>query len=464
MPLKSIKSLPTIHYEPSPHTTPDVMRQEGHELYCKHKDHESGFMKSQNPFMPTPVLVPTQISSLKAMFEIDAKGFVYHEWPESFQAMLGTSVITLNGKQHSDIRKILNPLFLRDEALKKRFEVINNCTKQLIDRFCVKTTDNEYVHVWHEAKQWAFDIILGVMFGHDILNKDKTDKIMDHFTNWSAGLMDTNINNLNKPDTILGNAMIHRRLILQELETLIIESVAKYNSKTLDTKCTLYKLLDTVQIIQNEQNLNGDDKALKMTVSELADNILILINAGHDTTASSCSNVVYSLDQFQENEMIQILQSDFRMNEYKLNDYDYIMNHKELDYFVKEVMRYSGVVPGLGSRVLTKDCVVNNYEIEKGNKIFFDIYNTAKNEEIFERPMEFNPLRFENDAGREKYWFPFGLGRKKCLGWKMANLELKLFTAIFCTQCKFELDPERLNKAFSAFSFFDVYGKFYALV
>jgi len=233
----------------------------------------------------------------------------------------------------------------------------------------------------------------------------------------------------------------------------------------------MFKLLNAVNIIHNGKKIKIDHEQndaagvkVELTMEEVADNLTLLVSAGHDTTASSCCNIAYCLQKYGDNEFVQQLKHDLQLldAQNELFEFDMISNHEALDYFVKEVFRCYPTVTFLQKRFVN-DCVINGYTVEKGNTMMVNWNMMNQCDEMFEDPLVFDPLRWAQNPISKKEYYPFGLGSKKCVGWKLAYLELKVLTAMFCTQCDYELDPQRAEKGINLLNFMDVHGKFASL-
>ena len=68
----------------------------------------------------------------------------------------------------------------------------------------------------------------------------------------------------------------------------------------------------------------------------------------------------------------------------------------------------------------------------------------------------------QDGAGPSTYGYTsFGKGAKMCLGWRLALLEIKLMAALFATEVRMDIDDERMEKAQSAFDFYQIFARFY---
>ena len=135
------------------------------------------------------------------------------------------------------------------------------------------------------------------------------------------GGMDLDITHLDNPDTLLGQGILSRQILLNDIENMINKCMDLYNENKLDRKSIIYQMIDG-KIFED--------------MVEFKDNILVLTFAGFDTTASTICNLLYCLDQFGDNQFILDLKDELLTNEI---DFDFMMNNEKLDSFVKETDR-----------------------------------------------------------------------------------------------------------------------------
>lgn len=171
-----------------------------------------------------------------------------------------------------------------------------------------------------------------------------------------------------------------------------------------------------------------DGKPEEFEINDLMMDVMNVIAAGYDTTASSIKFFLHILahhpdvqdklyqeliDFDENNEMITLAQ----LNELKF-----------LDQCIKETMRI--YPPGaMMSRKASEDVKVGNYIIPKGSEIMTSIYAIHRDPDVWEDPLEFRPSRFEPDnlaSIPNGAYLPFGDGPRRCIGERLAMFELKL--------------------------------------
>ena len=374
-------------------------------------------------------------SFIKDALKHEGMGSLRNMWPPSYQLLLGKDSLTLKyGNEHRKLRKLLNSLF-NDNLLKRQFNLYLKATHKFLDVLCSKTNelnDNDYVEVYPLSLEWAYDIALNVIFGNDrhIYFNDTNDEtdIFKFMIEWVAGFMD-DIENQHSKDSLLYNSIVSRELLLERFQRMIDIGRNKLkNGESLDENCSFTKLL---MIPEND-----------ITNDELLDIILVLLHASHHTTGTACCNILNMLNKYGNNNYIM----DELYNELSgLNSdmsFQDINKLRYLNYFIKEVLRITPPVLEI-PKMCINDTNINGYNLEKGTTINISVGSQAMNDNIFENPDTFDPNRYKNNGLPSVYQFcPFGGNTKICIGYKLAELEMKLLVYFFVMKTNFEVNNE----------------------
>lgn len=186
-----------------------------------------------------------------------------------------------------------------------------------------------------------------------------------------------------------------------------------------------------------------NDKAYTCDGERISD-IMILILAGHETTAFSLAwtFIQLALHQDIQNELRLDLSNEER------HTFEECTKSKYLDSVIKESMRIKPTVASGSARYSQKDYSIDKYFIPKGTLLCFPPIIYLLNEEYFEEPYKFKPSRWntinnykdintnsedssssEEEKERqlklqEKVFLPFAMGRRNCIGQSLALAEL----------------------------------------
>ena len=154
------------------------------------------------------------------------------------------------------------------------------------------------------------------------------------------------------------------------------------------------------------------DDGSSMSRSAIADELLTLLAAGHETTATS---LAWTVDRLRRHPWI--LQ---RLNE------EVEEGGKELRMAtILEIQRTRPVIAGT-SRYTICDFELGEWVVPKGQQIVVSALMIHKDERFFERPLQFEPDRFVGVKPDTYTWVPFGGGTRRCPGAAFAHMEMDI--------------------------------------
>jgi len=157
--------------------------------------------------------------------------------------------------------------------------------------------------------------------------------------------------------------------------------------------------------------LARDEEGELLTDKEVRDELVTLLLAGHETTATG---LAWAFD------LLMHAPAVLTKTRSQLADDEY------LDAVVKEALRVRPVIPGVG-RVVQQPFELNGYTIPAGVEINPSIRLIHWRGDIYPDPKAFRPERFLADDAPDTYtWIPFGGGTRRCLGASFAQMEMRL--------------------------------------
>ena len=154
------------------------------------------------------------------------------------------------------------------------------------------------------------------------------------------------------------------------------------------------------------------DDGSKMSDAELRDQLLTLLLAGHETTATA---LAWTFDLLLHTPPTL----DRLVAELDADEGAY------LDAVIDESLRVRPVVPMTG-RLLREPATLAGYELDAGSVVFAAIYMLHTNPEVYPDPFAFKPERFLGQGPETYSWIPFGGGTRRCIGAAFAELELRV--------------------------------------
>jgi cytochrome P450 family 135 len=169
-----------------------------------------------------------------------------------------------------------------------------------------------------------------------------------------------------------------------------------------------------------------DEQGEAMTDAELRDELVTLVVAGHETTATG---LAWAFELLLRNPAV-LARTQTAVAE---GDIAY------LDAVVKETLRRRTVVPGVGRVVRGEPFALNGYVIPPGIEINPSIAGMHRRADSYPDPTEFRPERFLGDDPPDTYtWIPFGGGTRRCLGASFATFEMRVVIARVLARAQLE--------------------------
>jgi cytochrome P450 family 135 len=157
--------------------------------------------------------------------------------------------------------------------------------------------------------------------------------------------------------------------------------------------------------------LARDDEGRAMTDDEVRDELVTLLFAGHETTATS---LAWALDLLLHHPAALARLTA----EVDTGGSDY------LDAVIKETLRVRPVI-AVVDRHASEATRIGDHTIPAGAIVCPNIYLAQRRADLYDDPAEFRPERFAANAPPASGWFPFGGGIRRCLGATFATFEMR---------------------------------------
>jgi cytochrome P450 len=154
------------------------------------------------------------------------------------------------------------------------------------------------------------------------------------------------------------------------------------------------------------------DDGSPMSDEELRDELVTVIGAGHETTATG---LAWAIERLLRNpRVLARLRASIEAGE---DDY--------LDATVKETLRARPVIVDV-ARKLTAPAEIGGYTVPAGTMVMPAIAALHYREDLYPNPHEFRPERFLETKADHYSWIPFGGGVRRCVGAAFAQYEMRI--------------------------------------
>jgi len=213
---------------------------------------------------------------------------------------------------------------------------------------------------------------------------------------------------------------LHR--VLKPVDDLLLEEIARRREDPL-----LSERDDVLSLLLQARHDDGEP----MSDRELRDELMTLLVAGHETTATAVSWAVERL-----------LRHPDKLERARSGDEEY------MDAIVKETLRLRPVIP-IVARKLMEPMEIGGWELPAGVTAAPCIHLIHRREDVYPEPRAFRPERFLEEPAGTYTWIPFGGGVRRCLGAAFALQEMKIVLQAIVAQAPLRPvrpDSERVSR------------------
>jgi cytochrome P450 len=337
--------------------------------------------------------------------------------------IVGTqSVLTAVGPRHMRQRKLLLPPF-HGEAIDAYTQMISAATEREIDRWPV----GEPFALAPRMQAITLDVIMAGIFGIEGKPQRGTPehglrqmirKLVAASTQPAAQLGE--LLQIGRDEAIgvmkLGLSMLDKQ----------VYAVISARRRASD----LGERRDILSLLLQARTEEGEELSDK----ELRDELLVLVLAGHETTANSLAWAWERL--LRTPDAHEALLGAVRSGDGA---------EEQIEATIVETMRSRPVIPLIGRRV-SVPWRLGEHGVPAGTAIAMSILLIHHREDLYPRPFEFRPERWLGRKPGTYEWIPFGGGIRRCLGAALAMAEMRVVLEAMARRLDLEADepaPER---------------------
>ncbi|MFL5818088.1 MAG: cytochrome P450 [Conexibacter sp.] len=341
----------------------------------------------------------------------------------------GRSVLLLDGAEHLRQRRLMLPPF-HGERMRAYGETMTEVAERHIARWPVGQSFS--VHPTMQAI--TLEIILRTVFGiEDQAGVERLGAPMKRLLNSTDQPMRLLLLQFTrsagaKPRSPWGRVYA----LMAPVDKLIHEEIAARRAEDEPRNDILSLLLAA-----------RDEDGNALTDAELRDELMTLLLAGHETTATA---LAWTLERLVRTpRVLARLREEQEAGE----------GTEYLDAVVKEALRLRPVVPGV-IRQLQRPLTIGGMELPKGVHISPSIYLIHRRPDVYPEPEAFRPERFLGEGAPSTYeWLPFGGSVRRCLGASFALYEMRIVLETILRRATLETttaDAEPVKRRFVTYT------------
>ncbi len=369
----------------------------------------------------TPMVMISEPEAIRALYTERAHGLPPGRSIAIEPIMGPRSILLLEGAEHLARRKLMLPPF-HGERMRSYEPLVEELVEAEIERWPL---GSEFpIHLRMQAI--TLEVILRVVFG--VSDAARLQKL--------RSLLGKVLADVASPAAQLGTLLTRRvpdhgpwarfQALLREIdEPLYAEIAERRADPDLGSR---EDILSALVAARFEDGSGMED-------SELRDQLMTLLLAGHETTATA---LAWSFDM--------LLRHPVQLGRLREELAD--GGEEYLRATIAEALRLRPVVPLAGRRLGT-DLSVGGLELPAGTDVTPAIWLTHTRPDVYPDPLAFRPERFLSDPPDTYSWIPFGGGVRRCLGAAFAEFEMRIVLRTVLGSCALRAAsprPERVSR------------------
>lgn len=345
------------------------------------------------------------------------------------QPLVGrNSLMLMDGARHRRERKLLMPPF-HGERLVTYAKQICTIAEQVANQWPVGQT-----FVARTAMQKiSLEVILQIVFG--LSEGESYQQLKPLLTSW-----------LDLTDSPLRSSILFLRFLQKDwgewtpwgqmkrqqrqVHDLLQAEIEQRRNKLDEGSTDILSLMLAVR----------DELGQAMSDEELRDELLTILFAGHETTATTLAWALYQIHQHSDvrEKLLQELDS--------LGENSSPMKIAQLPYLTavcQETLRMYPVIPVIFPRITKSSVKIAGHLFDPQTTLMPSIYLVHYREDLYPNAQQFKPERFLLRQYSPWEYLPFGGGSRRCLGAALAQLEMKLVLATILSKYQLALANDK---------------------
>lgn len=304
------------------------------------------------------------------------------------------SVFALDGAEHRSRRKLLTPPF-HGKSMKNYEQIIEEETLREMSSW----PEGQEFETLEPMMRITLNAILRAVFGADGAELEQLRRLIPPWVTLGSRLV-----TVPTPRRTYGRYSPWGRLADKRrrydavIDTLVDRATADpaFDDRT-----------DVLALMLRSTYEDGS----QMSRKDIADELLTLIAAGHETTAATLGWAFERLRRHPDVLSALVAEAGTEGNELR-------------QATILEVQRVRTVIDFAGRHIYAPMLQLGQWSIPRGYSVIVSIMQLHQNAEAFPDPDRFDPQRFVGVKPSTYAWVPFGGGTRRCVGAAFANMEM----------------------------------------
>jgi cytochrome P450 len=367
----------------------------------------------------------------------EANHFVTVLHPENFHwreshfgdliPLLGDGLLTIDGPYHDRARRIMMPAFHRE-----RIAASVETMAEEAERAITGWRPGDVVDLYAWMRHLAMRIAMRALLGLDPDDRDRGAAAAEHFEQaLSFYGTEFHLRLLRGPRSPWRRMNDSRRV----LDEIVFDEIARRRTEPDPDRGDILGMLLAAE----------DEDGSRLSDQEIRDQLMTLMFAGHDTSTSTLSFLMYELAR-HPHVLARLYEEQDRVLGDRAPTYEQIERGlPELEMVLDETLRLYPPA-WIGSRRAVRDFEFGGCNVPKRAWVHYCSWASHRLPDVFPEPEAFIPERFtpERKAGLPKgAYVPFGAGSRICIGKRFGQTEIKLVATLILKRFRLELLPGR---------------------
>jgi len=373
-----------------------------------------------------PQVIISNPQAIQEIFTADCKLFESGTGNQIVLPLVGpNSLFLLDGNQHLQQRKLLMPPF-HGERMKAYAQIIRNTTETVVNNW----TPGNSVIAQSTMQEISLEVILHAVFGLSEGERYQQIKpLIINMLNFFSNPLSATFLFIKPLQQDLGawspwGGFLRQR---QRLDELVYQEIRGRKTLSQPLGEDILSLLISA----------SDEAGQPMSDIELRDELITILLAGHETTATALAWALYWIHYIPE--VREKLLQELNSIDVENCEPAEITKLPYLNAVCCETLRIYPILFFTFPRLVQAPMQLMGYNIPKGVVLSPCIYLVHHRPDIYPEPKRFKPERFLERQFSPYEYLPFGGGNRRCIGMAFAMFEMKLVLAKVLSRYSLEL-------------------------
>lgn len=393
-----------------------------------------------------PLIVISDPKIIQALFTANPKQFDSGQSNRNFlESWVGpNSLLVLDGDRHSRQKRLLMPPFHGDRMLAYG-QAIQTITQQVLHEL---PYDQPFI-AREITQKISLRVILRTVFGLEAGDRfsrleQRLSSMVDSMTSSVWRSMAVFIRPLQQDLgawSPWGKFLREQQAIDELIYAEIAERRASHNQAQEENHPeSMAGREDVLSLMMAARDEEGEP----MGDEELRDELMTLLIAGHETTATAIAWALYWCHR--QPEVLQQLKTELQAWSQAGADFGALSQQPYLNAVCSETLRIFPVTLFTFARMPKQPLDLAGYHFPPGAMLLPSVYLTHRREDLYPQADQFRPERFLERQFSPFEYLPFGGSNRRCIGMAFALYEMKLVLAELLSQASFELlEPQPIK-------------------